>query len=116
MIKFIKKLQNSDEATKKLWLVVLSATTMIIVVGLWLIYTKSTLVRLEPSTQTPEKSLVQTESNNAVSVKDTLLAGLKLVGSKIKAAASAQNHFTVTPMDKNFVVEDLNPIPKTTLP
>ncbi len=36
--KFIKKIQNSDENIKKRWLIASSAITMVLVIGLWLIY------------------------------------------------------------------------------
>lgn len=35
---FIEKLQNSDEAAKIRWLIVLSAIAMAIIVGLWLFF------------------------------------------------------------------------------
>ncbi len=35
---FITKIQNSDEATKKRWLIGTTAIAMVFVVGLWLIY------------------------------------------------------------------------------
>jgi len=46
MLKRIKKLladiQNSDEATKKHWLIGVSAASMVLVIGLWLAYIKLT--------------------------------------------------------------------------
>ncbi len=47
MFKKIKKLlediQNSDETTKKRWLIGASVVSMFLVIGLWLVYIKSTL-------------------------------------------------------------------------
>jgi len=38
MVKFIERLQNSDEKTKTKWLIILSAASMAVVVAVWLIY------------------------------------------------------------------------------
>ena len=38
MKKWIENIQNSDEATKKKWLMGLSVTSMAIIIGIWLIY------------------------------------------------------------------------------
>ncbi|MEK7548947.1 MAG: hypothetical protein AAB496_00420 [Patescibacteria group bacterium] len=38
MKKWIENIQNSDEATKKKWLMGLSVISMTIIIGLWLIY------------------------------------------------------------------------------
>ena len=37
MKNFIIKIQNSDEATKKRWLIILSSASMVIVISLWVI-------------------------------------------------------------------------------
>lgn len=41
--KYLSKIQNSDEATKKRWLIASSAVAMILVIGLWLIYINWTI-------------------------------------------------------------------------
>ncbi|MDP3015351.1 MAG: hypothetical protein Q8N28_03020 [bacterium] len=41
--KFIGKIQNSDEATKKRWLIVSSAIAMVLVISLWLVYINWTI-------------------------------------------------------------------------
>jgi hypothetical protein len=35
---FIKKIQESDETTKKRWIVIFSGLSMVIIVGLWVVY------------------------------------------------------------------------------
>lgn len=48
--KFIKELQRSDEERKKRWLIGLSATTMILIVSLWISYASLTIKSLsEPN-------------------------------------------------------------------
>mgnify|MGYP001609823234 FL=1 len=34
----LKQIQESDEATKKKWLIIMTAATMIMVISLWLVY------------------------------------------------------------------------------
>lgn len=41
--KYLKKIQNSDEATKKRWLIVSSAIAMVLVISLWLVYINWTI-------------------------------------------------------------------------
>ncbi|MBT9170622.1 MAG: hypothetical protein DDT18_00966 [Actinobacteria bacterium] len=41
--KYLKKIQHSDEATKKRWLIVSSAIAMILVISLWLVYISWTI-------------------------------------------------------------------------
>ena len=36
--KFIEKIQNSDEATKKRWLIGTSVVSMVFIIALWLVY------------------------------------------------------------------------------
>ncbi len=52
--KTLKSIQNSDEANKKRWLIGASAASMIIVVGLWLIYLKFTVESGSPSVEAKE--------------------------------------------------------------
>ena len=41
--KFIGKIQSSNEATKKYWLIVSSAIAMVLIISLWLIYINWTI-------------------------------------------------------------------------
>lgn len=38
--RFFKKIQNSDDSVKKRYLLIFSVVTMIVVIGLWVLYTK----------------------------------------------------------------------------
>ena len=38
MREFIKKIQNSDEPTKRKWIIICSAISMFVIVVIWLIY------------------------------------------------------------------------------
>lgn len=39
----VKKIQNSDEATKKRWLIASSAIAMVLIISLWLVYINWTI-------------------------------------------------------------------------
>lgn len=56
MIKFIRKLQNSDEQTKKIWLVGLSAVSMAVVIFFWLIYFNRVVNNSAVSDNKPQKA------------------------------------------------------------
>jgi len=47
--KFTEDIQNAGSQTKKRWLFVFSALTMILVVGLWVIYLNETIASLAPT-------------------------------------------------------------------
>ncbi len=68
-------IQNSDEKTKRRYLVVASAVAMIFIIGLWLIYLKSTIQNANQETagQTPNTQFWQIFKN-----------GLNITGSSIK--------------------------------
>lgn len=48
---FVEKLQNSDDAVKKRWLIGLSAATIILVIGLWVVYLNFTIDKIGESEQ-----------------------------------------------------------------
>jgi hypothetical protein len=50
---FIKKIQRSDDQTKKKWLVIFSGTGMLIIIVLWVAYLQITLPQ---TTATPEST------------------------------------------------------------
>lgn len=50
----LKKIQNSDEATKKRWLIGATAVSMVLIIGLWLVYIKFTVEPFTSSAQERE--------------------------------------------------------------
>ena len=46
MFKFIEKLQNSDEDTKRRWMIILTAIAMIVVIYIWLAYFNNLVANL----------------------------------------------------------------------
>lgn len=69
------KIQNSDEKTKRRYLMITSAITMILIISLWLIYLKSTIsgVNQEIVNQTSNTQFWQVFKN-----------GLNITGQSIK--------------------------------
>jgi len=50
----LKKIQNSDEATKKCWLIGVTAVSMVLIISLWLVYIKFTVESFTSSAQEQE--------------------------------------------------------------
>src|SRR3989344_3196776 len=112
---FINKVQNSDETTKKFWLVIFSGATMIIVIGLWIINMKTNFqnTRLAgPVTQ--EESLA--EESELTKLKAIFSAGIKTIADKIKEKAGTQRQISVQTSEQNFILESLTKIPVTRIP
>jgi len=55
--KFLNNIQNSDEATKKRWLIGASAISMVLVISLWLVYMKFSFESLANTNQNNESSI-----------------------------------------------------------
>lgn len=112
---FITKIQNSDETTKKIWLVILSGTTMTIVVALWLINLN---VNIKTVGETEKKNSMETVSENQKEIgqlKEIFSAGLKTITEKIKEKASVQKEIYLQASEQNFILESLEKIPKTSI-
>lgn len=69
-LEFIKNLQRADDATKKRWLVILSAVAMLIVLVVWARYFAASLVH--PNVEPVE--------NQGFSFWETMGTGLKVIG------------------------------------
>lgn len=74
----LKEIQNSNQKTKRKWLVIMTALVMIIVIGLWLVYLNQ-IVR--PS---PQESLPDTSAGNWQIFKN----GLKVAFESIRDGLS----------------------------
>ncbi len=113
---FVLKIQNSDESAKKVWLVVLSGLSMVVVVALWLTYMKLTV-----ATVTPPSDVVAVENaeNNTTGFFAIFSAGAKIIYDKvaalINAKISTQNNIVIENSEQNFVLEGLAPISPTKL-
>jgi len=72
---WLTTIQNSDEKTKRRYLIIASAITMILIISLWLIYLKSTIqgVNQETASQTSNTQFWQ-----------IFKSGLNITGQSIK--------------------------------
>lgn len=72
---FISRLQNSDEATKKRWLIVVSAITMIFVISGWMVYLNYTIEKINS---------IEDEIIHSTSFWQVFKTGLVITGKSIK--------------------------------
>lgn len=72
----IENIQNSDEATKKRWLIASSAVTMILVVSLWLIY-------INHSIQPAGNNINIEQQESGIGFWQIFKNGLNIVGESI---------------------------------
>lgn len=112
MIKFITKLQNSDDATKKKWLIILSSISMVVVVGFWLLLTNlstSGLSLTSTATTTANTGFVA----NAVDfIKRRTLNTWEYFKSKLYQP----KEIVISKETASFVPKVLNQVPPVQLP
>lgn len=117
---FVRKLQNSSDNTKKIWLTILSGLTMAIVLAFWMMYVNLSIPRVSsvtpslPSQQ--EKVLAKKVEDEAPGFFAIFSAGLKVIFDQIKERLAASKDIVVENLERNFVVEGVEPIPSTKLP
>ncbi len=76
-LEFIKQLRRSDDATKRRWLIILSAIAMLLVLVVWSKYFAASLVR--PGEQPAE--------DQGFSIWETMGTGLKVIGQRAASFA-----------------------------
>ena len=121
LLKFIEKIRNSHEEIRRRWLVILSGSSMVIVIALWVLYINVTI----QNTPSPVTETVKETQNPGLA--EVFLTGFKIVTAQIKDSATqiinslrkqvlTPNSITIDSLERNFVIENLEPIPKTPLP
>lgn len=82
---FLQKIQNSDEATKKRWLIGATAISMILVIGLWLVYIQSTVKSIGNNIEDQESTVGfwQIFKNGSVVVFNSIKENIKIIISEI---------------------------------
>jgi len=125
MFKFINRIQNSGEETRKVWMFVSSAITMAVVVALWLIYLNFTIAGAEPlpsgfagtDSARDSRPMTQDSLKNDPGVFAIFSAGVKTIYDQVRTKVfEATNNIAIENIDRNFQVDDLEPIPATKLP
>jgi uncharacterized Rmd1/YagE family protein len=82
---FLQKIQNSDEATKKRWLIGATAISMILVIGLWLVYIQSTVKSIGNNIGDQESTVGfwQIFKNGLVVIFNSVKENIKIIISEI---------------------------------
>ena len=109
----ITDIQRSELAVRKRWFYVMSAGTMLIVVGLWVQYLRAT----------PPPDNAQAETSPRHTLGAVLHAGVlvlkdrgEALADRIRARIGASREITIENPDRTFTVETLTPIPAHPLP
>lgn len=81
----LNKIQNSDEATKKRWLIGATAVAMVLIVGLWLIYINSIINSLNNANQDqwPTIGFWPIFKTGLIAVGQSIKEGVKTIISEI---------------------------------
>lgn len=107
---FIKNLQDSDDLTKKKWLVIFTAFTMVVVLAFWSVYF---------SYRIKDVNALEAQSASP-SFSEVFNAGLKILGadvlSKFKILTGDSQTLNTSGKDFKFNVENLEPIKPKQLP
>jgi ATP-dependent Zn protease len=118
MIKnFISKIQQSDETTKRVWLFILSGVAMIIIVSLWVLYLNVTVAKVEG----PAGNTAIAQNNNTAEIDEpgffaTFAAGVGIIFDQLKEKLSIKRNIFIENPGRNFVADEVKPIPSTKLP
>lgn len=107
---FITKVQNAEEATRRMWMIVLSGVSMLIIIALWMAYASARITAVPQPTQPRPVQLVQEDSHG---ITDVLAAGVHTIVGGIKNVFSFEREVVITKPD--FQVRELPSIPKTSL-
>lgn len=124
---FIVKVRNSDETTKKFWVVLFSVISMFFVVSIWLAYINVTIARVPGPSKltTNDPSFAKaTEGKQAMDGQELekpgffsiFAAGTKIIFDSLKARLAVKNDIVITKQEVNFVAEGLEPVKPATLP
>ena len=110
---FIHKLQNSDENTKKFWLILLSSLTMAVVVGGWVTYLNLTVAGV--SSQIGRTAEVAVEiKEDAPGIFAIFGAGVKTIYDEVRERLAKRSIIIENPQ-RNFVADEVEEIPPTKL-
>lgn len=118
---FVAKVRNSDDTTKKFWVVLCSIITMFFVVSLWLAYVNVSIARIPGPTTTKagltydlrpttnDKQLQDEELENP-GFFSIFAAGTKIIFDALKERLAVKNDIVITKPEVNFVAEGVEPI------
>ena len=119
--KFLKRIQNSSEAAKKLWLMIFSSATMLVIIVIWVANFNSSfgsLNQAEPLAVSKAGTEIQNPSpeEKTAGLKEIFSAGFKTIGQALKGKLSARQQFSINASDRNFILENLETPSRISLP
>lgn len=120
IINFFEKIRASSEAVRRFWLMVFTGGSVVVVVGFWIMYIN---IIVDPVNGTLSESPVKEEpgvaETFAAGVRTAARGGSVLLGNALQSlrdALKASRTVNIDGGERNFIVEDLEPIPETALP
>ncbi|MDO8466981.1 MAG: hypothetical protein Q7S83_02460 [bacterium] len=117
---FVAKVRNSDDTTKKFWVLLCSVISMFFVVSLWLAYINVSIARIPGPTSS--RSLAGVSA--PVEVEEELenpgffsifAAGTKIIFDALKERLAVKNDIVISKQEVNFVAEGIEPVKPTVL-
>lgn len=115
MRKFIAKLQNSNDTTKKIWLVVFSGISMMLVVSFWLVYLDKIVTQVSNPDGTPAIAQNSQEKSDVPGFFAIFGAGVKTIFDALKEKLAVRNNIVIENPKMNFISKEVEPIPATPL-
>jgi len=114
---FVIELQKSDEGTKRRWLVILTASTMLIVLVLWSIYINITIKSLgSQEVKSAQSDFSSTFRTGTMVLLKELGAKINELAYQLKSLAETTNSITIQPANINVVMPNLENIAPKKLP
>ena len=115
---FIYRIQESDEGTKRKWLIILSSVSSIIVIGLWAVYLNFTTTSAITANSMNNKKpgFFKIFSTGASVVSGKTATGLANSYVYFSDKAKSQNKFLINKEDHNFIYQEIKPLPNRQLP
>lgn len=113
---FFLELQQSDETTKKRWLVILTSGSMVIVISLWAVYLNFTIANLNEDRNPKQNDFLSVFNNGLQIITDKTGAQLSQVIANLQTLANKTNSVTIQPSDTDFQPKNLEDIKPQKLP
>jgi len=108
---FFKNIRHSDDATKKIWLIVLSVAAMAVVIGIWLLGLNAKFSKIRNAKVEASPAIAESKA----SLREIFSAGLKSVTAAIKGKLPSGREINLN-FERNFIADRLEPLPKNNLP
>ena len=113
---FFLDLQESDEATKKRWLAILTSGSMLVVVGLWGVYINLTIKDLGEKNRNQAPAFLETFKNGLAVLSKEAGSKVSQLMANLQAATSRTNSITIKQENFNAVLQGLDEISPKKLP